>query len=288
MYINKNKLFTIGQFSAIHGVTKKTLMWYDEINLLKPDVIGENGYRYYTYAQSTTLETILMLRELNVSIKEIQEFMCNLSANNMEQLLREKIKEVEHSITKLKNIRQILVSRRQDMMNLLHIDLSEISIVEKKRCYLATIPITEENKESEISDREIENVIQETKKHKVHRLHDSTYGAMISIKNLYQNNFNKYYALYIEIPYPLSKKGLHLQPAGKYLRAFCKGDWSKLSNRYKEILDYAEKHGLSLIGYSYEIGINETVIDNINDYITQIEIPIKINDKKEIQSMYLS
>ena len=68
MFSEHNKLFTIGQFSAIHGVTKKTLMWYDEIGLLKPAVIGENGYRYYTYLQSPTLEIILMLRELNVSI----------------------------------------------------------------------------------------------------------------------------------------------------------------------------------------------------------------------------
>lgn len=34
----KNKLLTIGQFAAMHGINKKTLMWYDEIglfNLLK-------------------------------------------------------------------------------------------------------------------------------------------------------------------------------------------------------------------------------------------------------------
>ena len=26
----KNTLFTIGQFAALHGINKKTLMWYDE------------------------------------------------------------------------------------------------------------------------------------------------------------------------------------------------------------------------------------------------------------------
>ena len=41
MHTNKNKLFTIGQFAAIHGITKKTLIWYDEIDLLKPIVIGK-------------------------------------------------------------------------------------------------------------------------------------------------------------------------------------------------------------------------------------------------------
>ena len=33
---------------------------------------------------------------------------------------------------------------------------------------------------------------------------------------------------------------------------------------------------MSLYEYAYETGINETVIDNFDDYITQIEIPIKV------------
>ena len=47
-----NKLLTIGQFAALHGINKKTLMWYDEIGLFKPAVIHPaNGYRYYNYYQ---------------------------------------------------------------------------------------------------------------------------------------------------------------------------------------------------------------------------------------------
>ena len=44
--------------------------------------------------------------------------------------------------------------------------------------------------------------------------------------------------------------------------------------RYQAILDYAARQGLVLSGYAYEMGINENVIDQINDYIVQIEIPI--------------
>ena len=36
----KGKLLTIGQFAAMHGINKKTLMWYDEIGLFKPAVIN--------------------------------------------------------------------------------------------------------------------------------------------------------------------------------------------------------------------------------------------------------
>lgn len=39
-------------------------------------------------------------------------------------------------------------------------------------------------------------------------------------------------------------------------------------------MEYAGSRGLTLSGYSYEKGINETVIDRIEDYIVQIEIPV--------------
>ena len=48
-----------------------------------------------------------------------------------------------------------------------------------------------------------------------------------------------------------------------------------IRDRYREILDFAEERGLVLSGFSYEMGINESVIDRIEDYIVQIEIPVQ-------------
>ena len=39
MLREKPKLFTIGQFAALHGINKKTLMWYDEIGLDRKSVV---------------------------------------------------------------------------------------------------------------------------------------------------------------------------------------------------------------------------------------------------------
>lgn len=80
----------------------------------------------------------------------------------------------------------------------------------------------------------------------------------------------------LNYPFLAHKRGLHVQPKGRYLRAFCKGDWSNLPGRYLEILSYAKEHDLQFYGFAYEKGINELVIDTLDDYITQIEIPLKI------------
>ncbi len=277
MFFSTNKLFSIGQFAKLHEINKKTLMWYDEIGLLKPAVIRENGYRCYTYEQSSILETILMLRELNVPICDIQKFFADRSAVALENLLIENISKLDQAIAHFTDIRDVLVSKQQDISAMLRLDLMDISIIEKQqKTYFATVDISERLP----LETEIEKVIQQTKKYQIHRLHDASYGAMLPVEKLYQGKTDEYAYLYIQMPKmpnPRQKSGLHLQPKGTYLRAFCKGSWEKLAVRYQEILAYARNRKLKLTGFAYEKGINEIVIDTLDDYITQIEIPIKMD-----------
>ncbi|MCI8597653.1 MAG: MerR family transcriptional regulator [Lachnospiraceae bacterium] len=267
----QNKLLTIGQFAALHGINKKTLMWYDEIGLFKPAAINPvNGYRCYNYHQSPVLETILLLRELDVSLTEIQNFMKNRSAENMKCLLDEKIADLDLQIMHLKAVRKTLYNHHQNMVTLLTMDLSEITIVEKEEHCLVTVDI-----DPNITfEKEVELITAETARYQLGRLHDASYGSMIPVTSLQSGNFDDYTKLFIEIPFLKREAGLHIQPKGKYIRAFYKGNWDGMSLRYQAILDYARMQGLKLSGFSYEKGINETVIDRIEDYIVQIEIPI--------------
>ena len=268
----KSKLLTIGQFAALHGINKKTLMWYDEAGLFKPTCINsENGYRYYSYYQSSVLETILLLRELNVSIEEIRAFMENRSAAGMECLLREKIEDLDRDMEHLKAVRKTLSNQRQNMLTLMTMDLSEISVVEKCERSLVTVGINGDTS----FDRQVEMITAQTRKYRLRRLHDASYGTMISVENLYAGQFEDYSALFIEIPFPIRKTGLHIQPGGQYLRAFYTGPWERMTRFYEKTLDYARKNHIELTGFSYESIINESVIDRVEDAIIQIEIPIK-------------
>lgn len=272
MFFPANKLFSIGQFAKLHEINKKTLMWYDEIGLLKPALIKENGYRYYTYQQSSILETILMLRELQVPVRDIQKFLTARSAAAFENLLLENLSKIDQTIEHLTALRNVMAAKQQNMSAILTLDLADISVIEKEQQnYLVTVDITDHSP----FETEIENVILAAKKYQLHRLHDASYGAMLPVEKLYQGKPGEYKYLYIQMPGPTQKSGVHMQPKGKYLRAFCKGSWDKLPARYQEILAYAEAHDLKLTGFSYEKGINEIVIDTFDDYITQIEIPIR-------------
>ncbi len=267
-----NKSLTIGQFAALHGINKKTLMWYDEIGLFRPASINpENGYRCYNYHQSPILETILLLRELEVPIPVIQDFMKNRSAGNLKDLLDEKIADLDLQITHLQAVRTTLCTHRQNMSTLLTMDLSEISVIEKKERCLVTVDVSEDI----TFEDEVELITAETEKYHLGRLHHASYGSMIPVSSLLHGSFDDYSKLFIEIPLLTYQTGLHMAPGGKYIRAFHKGDWDKIPKRYEEIFSFAEKHDLTPHGFSYEMGINENVIDRIEDYIVQIEIPVQ-------------
>ncbi|MFS8606999.1 MAG: MerR family transcriptional regulator, partial [Gammaproteobacteria bacterium] len=63
--------YTVKQVAALSGVPIRTLHYYDEIGLLRPAYVGENGYRYYTEDELLRLQQILLHRELGFALKEI-------------------------------------------------------------------------------------------------------------------------------------------------------------------------------------------------------------------------
>ncbi len=68
-------MFTVKQLSTLAGVTPRTLHHYDEIGLLKPSRIGDNGYRYYGEESLLRLQQILFYRELDMPLEDIRKIM---------------------------------------------------------------------------------------------------------------------------------------------------------------------------------------------------------------------
>jgi DNA-binding transcriptional MerR regulator len=63
--------YTVKQVAKLSGVSVRTLHHYDAVGLLKPDHVGENGYRYYGREELLRLQQILFHRELGFPLEEI-------------------------------------------------------------------------------------------------------------------------------------------------------------------------------------------------------------------------
>lgn len=74
--------------AKLTGVSVRTLHYYDEIDLLKPDMISKNNYRLYSERNIQLLQQILFFRELDFSLREIKQFLAHPSFNAIEALER--------------------------------------------------------------------------------------------------------------------------------------------------------------------------------------------------------
>jgi len=68
-------MFTVKQLSKMAGITPRTLHYYDQIGLLKPSQVGENGYRYYGEESLLRLQQILLYRQLDMPLEDIRQIM---------------------------------------------------------------------------------------------------------------------------------------------------------------------------------------------------------------------
>ncbi len=66
---------TIKQLAKLAGITVRTLHYYDEIGLLKPDGIEDNGYRRYGEPAVLRLQQILFYREMDFPLAVIRDLL---------------------------------------------------------------------------------------------------------------------------------------------------------------------------------------------------------------------
>lgn len=262
----KKQLFTTGQFAKLNEVNKRTLHFYDEAGLFSPACKGENGYRYYTYEQSLTLEMLLAFRELGMSLEEIKSYMEHPSAGLFRELARKKSSEIDRTIQRLKGIKEILEEHEAMLTLSESADVHQITLMDCPEEYLALSPA--------VSDTEDEitvymNHLKEARSYLPYR---KNFGCMLSAEKIEAGNFEDYDYLFTRINHPGKKKSLYKKPKGRYLQAFCKGDWDKIPDVYFQIIQYARAHRLQLCGYAYEIGLNEMAITTMEEYITMITI----------------
>lgn len=66
---------TIGEVSRLFGVSVRTLQYYDQIGLLRPDQVSDSGYRLYGENALERLQNILLFKALDFSLKDIKKIM---------------------------------------------------------------------------------------------------------------------------------------------------------------------------------------------------------------------
>lgn len=99
--------YTVNKLAKMSGVSTRTLRYYDEIDLLKPEKIRSNGYRVYGIKQVDILQQILFYRELGFCLEDIKKIIKSENFNKkdaLEKHLEALIKRKEQIETLIVNV----------------------------------------------------------------------------------------------------------------------------------------------------------------------------------------
>ncbi|WP_317952628.1 MerR family transcriptional regulator [Staphylococcus sp. NWU MK-U1] len=116
-----HEYFTPNEVSKVTSVSTRTLRYYHEIGLLVPSYIDANGYRFYHSQDITKLQTILFLRQLNLSLENIQDYFQQ-SITDKNAILEENYAQIIHQRNHLNQIidylNHHLINHRNEEINM--------------------------------------------------------------------------------------------------------------------------------------------------------------------------
>lgn len=263
----KSTKLTTAQFANLHAVNKRTLHYYDSVGLFSPNTKGTNKYRYYDSSQSIDFEYILMLKELNMSIQEIQHYVHHPSSEAFISIADKKTAEIEQQIKKLQHTKQLLQTKKEQLLLCREYEHMSVQIIEcEKESYL-TAPL-------KLKDDDFKELFDYVKQLWGIEQCRAGIGSYISLDKVRNHDFSEYDGLFTPA-LNSCKKNAYINPKGKYLCGYFKGIWDDLPKIYEKMVDYAQTNHLELTGNAYEQGINDFAISCEEDYVTQIKIKIK-------------
>lgn len=101
--------YTSGEFAKKAHITKKTIRYYDENNILKPSYVNENGARFYNDEDFARLQQILFLKYLGFSLDDIKEMtLRNTNSDVLAESLHMQLSLVEERIEQMKLMKSAL------------------------------------------------------------------------------------------------------------------------------------------------------------------------------------
>lgn len=273
----KDNYFSTGEFAKLCNVNKKTLFYYDEIGLFKPEIVKENGYRYYSVYQLKVFDIIHTLRDLGVPLKQIKSFIDERNPKSVVKFFEYKTGEIENEIKQLR--------RKQEIMS------NKIKIIkeaEKIRDNIDNLSIEEQDEEYLVLSKNIDKSkfpydSEVYANHLNYCYNQDLYigyplGFIKTIDDLYSENDYAYTYYYTKVN-KNDGENIIKKPKGKYLVGYLNGSYIDIPGLYKKMLDYVKTHNLELIGHSYEEElINLIAVKDMNDYIIKVSMQIKIID----------
>lgn len=102
-------LVKIREVSERYNIPARTLRYYEDMGLIESARLADYAYRLYDQQALKRLEQILILRKLNISIKDIQLIFQATGSETVLDVLGRKVEDINDEVALLRELRDIIL-----------------------------------------------------------------------------------------------------------------------------------------------------------------------------------
>lgn len=287
--MKNNRYLTAGEFAKTAGTTKDTLFHYDDIGLFSPQMRADNGYRYYSVEQLETFDVIYTLRELDMPLSEIRQYLEHRSPEAFLELLDREEEIVRQKMRRLKKTGRWIREKSLQIENCVAVEqaLSAACAGGMQNCGIGITDFPEQYMvcaySAQSEDMEVARKIGDLYDYCDQAGYKTVYnvGYIQYEENLKRGIYDEYHTMYILFDAAPVKLEYKTRPGGCYLCAYHLGHWDKIKDTYSKLFKYAADRQLKLDTEFYEDYILDALtVNSVEDYITRIAVRIIYSQKE--------
>jgi len=259
---------TISEFADWTGIPRSALIYYDKMGLFRPAFRGENGYRYYTYLQTITVNLINDLKRIDVPLETIGNLMLNRTPEDLLKLLSKKEQEITREIEQLKNAQKVIKVFDNQIRSGIDADIKSVSVEHHEAEAFTLGPLNDYT-----GDETFYNAFQRycnDLEEKGGNLHYPIGGWWECMDDFLRNPVRptRFYSV--------DPDGNKQKKAGKYLVGYNRGFYGEIGNLPERMVMFAHDNNLEFGGPMFNIFLlDEISVLNHENYLMQASVLLK-------------
>ena len=275
----KQTYFSSGEFARLCGTTKETLRHYNNIGLLKPAKVTENGYQYYSAFQFYDFYFISTFRGTGMNLKELEEKLAETDERAFCDTLRHQLKKIQAEKKELIK-KEKLLKRTIDKFDYLYEGdrVGSIELYEMEEEYYIATPVNGDADDDRVWMETLKNHLDYCHRGNLNEEYQLTYCW--NMEDMQARNTGKGWSIMSQLAEPADDPRFKIKPAGTYACIlFREYDFS--SGQMEKVKEEIRKSGLKICGDAYEADVSLFSPGMKAGYVTEISImveKVKSND----------
>ena len=131
-------LVKIREISVRYNVSARTLRYYEDMGLIESIRNDDYAYRLYDETAIKRLEQILILRRLNISIKDIKRIFSTAGSEVILDVLEKKVGSIDEEVSLLHELKKIVLEFIEQIKNLDFEKETDIKLLYEKAADIET------------------------------------------------------------------------------------------------------------------------------------------------------